>query len=132
VNDPQLTVLFGDGRRNFEPGDVLSVEYRLDTTAHVEAKALEASVVWHTLGKGDEDFGVHHFVRHAADEGTVLDCRRPQRLQTVLPLSPLSYDGAIVKIRWCVRVRLFPTRGREMYTEVPFRLGLVPAPVVPT
>lgn len=130
MNDPQLTVLFGDGRRNFEPGDVLAVEYRLDTTAHVEAKALEASVVWYTIGKGDEDFGVHHFVRHAADEGAVLDCRRPQRLQTVLPRSPLSYDGAIVKIRWCVRVRLFPTRGRDMVTEVPFRLGNVPNPVV--
>jgi hypothetical protein len=130
VNDPQLTVLFNNGRRSFEPGDVLNVEYRLDTTAHIEAKALEASVIWYTMGKGDEDFGVHHFVRHAADEGSVLDCRRPQRLQTILPPSPLSYDGSIVKIRWCVRVRLFPTRGREMNTEVPFRLGHVPAPIV--
>jgi hypothetical protein len=123
---PALTVLLQDGRRTYEPNDILSVEYRLDSTAHIEAKAMEASVVWYTMGKGDEDFGVHHFVRHAADEGSVLDCRKPQRLQTVLPRSPLSYDGAIVKIRWCVRVRLFPTRGREMITEVPFRLGHVP------
>src|SRR5437868_2636962 len=77
---PALTVLLQDGRRTYEPNDVLSVEYRLDSTAHVEAKAMEASVVWYTMGKGDEDFGVHHFVRHAADEGSVLDCRKPQRL----------------------------------------------------
>jgi hypothetical protein len=91
---------------------------------------MEASVIWYTIGKGDEDFGVHHFVRHAADEGSVLDCRKAQRLQTVLPRSPLSYDGAIVKIRWCVRVRLFPMRGKEMVMEVPFRLGHVPAVAV--
>ena len=124
---PALTVLLEDGRRSYEPNDELIVEYRLDSTAHIEAKAMEASVVWYTIGKGDEDFGVHHFVRHAADEGSLLDCRKPQRLRTILPRSPLSYDGAIVKIRWCVRVRLFPTRGREMIMEVPFRLGHIPA-----
>ncbi len=131
MTDPCLTVLLEDGRRTFEPGDLLAVEYRLDSTALVTARAMEASVVWYTTGKGDEDFGVHHFVRHAADDGSLFDCRKSQRLTTVLPRSPLSYDGRIVKVRWCVRVRLFPLRGREMLSEVPFRLGHIPAMPLP-
>ena len=44
--------------------------------------------------------------------------------------SPLSYDGAIVRIRWCVRLRLFIRRGKDFVLEHPFTLGAVPA--VPT
>jgi len=126
TSDSTISVMMEDGRRLYEPGDLLSVEYRVESTALVDARAMEASVVWYTVGKGDEDFGVHHFVRHAADEGALLDCRKPHRLQTILPRSPLSYEGVLLKIRWCVRVRLFPTRGRDTVTEVPFRLGHLP------
>lgn len=130
--DPGLTISLEGGRRQYEPGDTLVADYRLDAPSHFDAKAIEASVVWYTVGKGDEDFGVHLFVRHAQEDGGLLDCRKPRRLKTVLPQSPLSYDGVIVKIRWCVRVRLFPNRGREMAAEVPFQLGHVPPPVAPS
>jgi hypothetical protein len=48
----------------------------------------------------------------------------------VLPASPLSYDGRIVKICWCVRLRLFPRQGPEVIDEAAFRLGEVPMPEV--
>ncbi|NIP85768.1 MAG: hypothetical protein GTO03_09485 [Planctomycetales bacterium] len=38
----------------------------------------------------------------------------------------MSYDGLIVKIHWCVRLRLFLPRGRELVAEQPFQLGAVP------
>ncbi len=53
--------------------------------------------------------------------------RQPVRFNTQLPPSPLSYDGAIVKIRWCVRVRVFLRGGKQLLSEKPFQLGTVPA-----
>jgi hypothetical protein len=32
----------------------------------------------------------------------------------------------IVKICWCVRARVFLSRGKELYDELPFELGNVP------
>ncbi len=54
------------------------------------------------------------------------DPRRPDRFSTTLPQSPLSYDGQIVKIRWCVRVRVIFKRGRDLVAQKIFRLGNVP------
>jgi hypothetical protein len=120
---PTRTILdydFVEGnRRAFEPGDVLTAEYRIDSLSLVDAKAIEASVIWYTVGKGDEDLAVHHFVRQTTDAGVVFDLRRPQRLRATLPSSPLSYDGVIVKVRWCVRVRLFPESVSELVAEIP-------------
>ena len=42
----------------------------------------------------------------------------PRRFTTTLPPSPLSYDGQIVKVCWCVRLRLFLPQGQESLAEV--------------
>lgn len=131
MNDPGITILLDGNRRSYEPGDLLTAEFRIDSLSLVDAKAIEASVLWYTVGKGDEDIAVHHFVRQTTDGGVMVDLRRPQRLRTTLPQSPLSYDGVVVKIRWCLRVRLFTARGRELVAEVPFQLGRVPAAIPP-
>jgi hypothetical protein len=44
----------------------------------------------------------------------------------MLPNSPLSYDGVILRIRWCVRLRAFLTRGKQLVEQRTFRLGNVP------
>jgi hypothetical protein len=119
--------LDGNGRVH-RPGETLSGEYRLDGIAPEEIKAVEISVLWHTEGKGDEDLAVHDFRRLSAESGDRIDVRRPGRFSTALPNSPLSYRGVIVKIHWCVRVRVFLARGREVLGEVPFRLGEVLPP----
>ena len=46
----------------------------------------------------------------------------PQRFGTTLPNSPLSYEGHLIKLRWCVRVRVFPHRGKEVVEEKAFQL----------
>ena len=45
---------------------------------------------------------------------------------TTLPASPLSYEGVIVKVRWCLRVRVFFTRGRDFVSEHVFAVGDLP------
>jgi hypothetical protein len=45
-----------------------------------------------------------------------------------LPYSPLTYDGVLVKIRWCVRVRAFLAGGKELVRDRNFFLGDVRAP----
>ncbi len=70
---------------------------------------------------------VHYFERLVEEPAKPLDLRVPHRFAIVLPESPLSYDGHIVKICWCVRVRLFMPQGQETVAEAAFRLGHVPA-----
>ena len=127
MSDPMVTVRFDGNGRTYRPGEVLSGEYLLDSIPGDEIRAIEVSVLWHTEGKGDEDLAVHDFRRLAVENGSRIDPRSPGRFSTALPNSPLSYDGLIVKVRWCVRVRVFLSRGREVVGERFFRLGRVPA-----
>ena len=48
-----------------------------------------------------------------------------------LPRSPLTYEGVIVKIRWCFRLRLFFESGRDHVSEHVFALGRVPPSLPP-
>lgn len=127
MNGPQVTIrLDGNGRR-YRPGETLSGEYRLESITTAEVRAVEVSVLWYTEGKGDEDLAVHDFQRRSADDGDWIDARKPGRFDTALPNTPLSYDGVIVKLIWCVRVRVFLARGKDVLGELPFQLGNVPA-----
>ena len=127
MNGPTVRIRFDGNGRVYRPGETLSGEYRLESIRREEVKAVEVSVLWHTEGKGDEDLAVHDFRRLAVEEGDWIDPRYPGRFSTVLPNSPLSYRGLIVKLRWCVRVRVFLAREKEVVGELPFQLGDVPA-----
>ncbi len=115
------------GRRHYKPGEILAGEYRLLNLADDDLEAVELSVLWYTQGKGDEDLGVHLFTRLSASDGDRLDTRHAGRFSTELPNSPLSYDGVLVQIRWCARVRAFLKGGRELFREEDFQIGSVPA-----
>lgn len=124
MSEPQVLISFDDNEvRTFMPGERISGRFKLESFDPNEVKAVEFSVLWHTEGKGDEDMDVHEFRRIENDDRNWAAFRRPDQFETVLPLSPLSYEGQIVKIRWCVRVRVFPRRGREVVNELPFVLG---------
>ncbi len=127
MNAPSVTIRLEGNGRAYRPGETLSGEYRLESIRREEVRAVEVSILWHTDGKGDEDLAVHDFRRVSAEDGDRIDPRHASRFSTALPKSPLSYDGAIVRLRWCVRVRVFLTRDREVVGELPFRLGEVPA-----
>ena len=127
MSDPTITIRFDGNGRVYHPGETLSGEYSLESVDPEEVKAIEVSVLWYTEGKGDEDLAVHDFRRLSVEDDPTQASPWPGRFSTRLPNSPLSYEGQIVKIRWCVRVRAFLTYGREVVGQHRFRLGNVPA-----
>ena len=126
MNEPAVTIRLDGNGRGYHPGESLSGEYRLESIGAGEVKAIEVSVLWHSEGKGDEDMAVHEFWRRDAEDDRPIDSSQPERFSTTLPNSPLSYEGQIIKLRWCVRVRAFPHRGKEVVGEKVFQLGDVP------
>jgi hypothetical protein len=110
---------------HYQPGERLTGRFMMEGTQMRPVRAAELSVLWYTAGKGEEDMAVHHFERLVDDAARPLDLRVPHRFATVLPPSPLSYDGLIVKVCWCVRVRLFLPQVQESVAEMPFQLGNV-------
>jgi hypothetical protein len=124
--EPLISIHLKDQRRDYRPGDVLRGEYQVDAPGDVPLAAIELSVLWYTTGKGDEDMAVHFFERRAATDISSGELRQLWRFETQLPNSPLTYEGVIVKVAWCVRVRVFVDRGKEFSAQVPFRLGHVP------
>jgi hypothetical protein len=127
---PRVIVQFDRADRRYQPGDSLAVRYIVDGVADDRVRAIEQSVVWYTEGKGEEDLGVHFF-RRLTDRADVAAAAREGSFATAVPWSPLSYEGVIVKIRWCVRVRLFFAAARDFVSEHVFELGEIPPASLP-
>lgn len=125
--EPLVGVRLREPRGIYSPGDLLRCQYQIDAVNRNQLAAVEASVLWYTEGKGDEDMGVHFFERRTPADCPDHDLRCLHAFDTVLPNSPLSYHGVIVKIRWCARVRVFLKGGRECVAEKRFELAC-PAP----
>lgn len=111
--------------RRYDPGGPLEVRYRIGGVEPESVRAIETSVAWYTEGKGEEDLFVHAFER-LTDRGQLLAALAGGTFAATLPPSPLSYEGMIVKIRWCVRIRVFFTGGRDYVSEHVFEVGRVP------
>lgn len=127
--DPLIALTLDRNTRMYQGGETMRIEFQFDAVRPEEIQATETSVLWFTEGKGEPDMGVHFFSRSTPDDVAAGDLRPLQRLDVKLPPSPLTYDGVILKIRWCVRVRLFLTKGREYLEEQRFQLGDVPTAV---
>ncbi len=131
MNEQSVTLKLADHEKPYLPGDTVSAEYRIYGAGPHDVKAVELSVLWYTVGQGEEDLAVHFFERIAGEECEAVDFRASQHFGTELPNSPLSYDGLLVKVCWCVRVRVFLPRGKEIAAEQSFTLGEVsPAKVI--
>jgi len=128
MTSPNIRLTLDHPAAQYQPGEELVGRYLVEGAQPSNPRAVELSVLWYTAGKGDEDMAVHHFERLVDQPTQALDLRVPHRFSVVLPASPLSYDGHIIKVCWCVRLRLFLPQGQETLAEIPFRLGNVPAP----
>lgn len=127
---PRIELRFGHPGRGYEPGEWVTVEYGIEGLGGERPRALERSALWYTEGKGEEDLGVHSFERFSTPEA--VDRGVPDgTFAFQLPTSPLSYEGVIVKIRWCVRLRIFFESGRDHVSEHVFTVGRVPPSVLP-
>ncbi|MGB8854607.1 MAG: hypothetical protein WCC69_13690 [Pirellulales bacterium] len=121
---PHIDVQFDHPDRGYAPGDSLRVRYDVYGLGSERLRAVEHSVLWYTEGKGEEDLWVHFFERTAKPDAT-------GAFTVMLPQSPLSYEGVIVKIRWCARVRIFFQGGRDFVSEHVFDVGRVPPARMP-
>ncbi len=130
MSGPLISIVVQGAHRVMQPGDLLSGQLQIDSVGPDEVQSVEVSVLWYTEGKGDEDLGVSHFRRYTPEDGSEIPLCELRDFSTTLPNSPLSYDGLILKIRWCVRVRVFLPRGRQAVAEQAFQLGNVPGAVV--
>ncbi len=106
-----------------EPCETLDFEYCLKRVTADMVDRLEVSVMWCTEGKGSEDLGVHLFESVTREQLAAQPLVQSRRVSTLLPAYPLSYEGRMMKIRWCVRLRLYLSDGREITAEQPFYLG---------
>ena len=109
----------------YMPHDVLEFEYRVSNIQQSSISAVEVSVVWLTEGKGTEDLGVDFFQRLTGNSLAATDWSIPQHVNVPLPDSPLSYEGRLLKISWCVRVRFYLNDGTELVAQQPFYLGTI-------
>lgn len=126
----RIIVQFDRHDRGYEPLEPLAVRYEVEHLAADDPpRAVEHSVLWYTEGKGEEDLGVHFFER-VVDPARLPPAVAGSAFEVTLPASPLSYEGVIVKVRWCVRVRIFFTGGRDFVSEHEFSVGRVP-PAMP-
>ena len=127
---PRIELRFGHPSRGYDPGEWVTVEYCIEGLNGERPRALERSALWYTEGKGEEDLGVHSFERFATAE--TIDRVVPEGTFAIqLPTSPLSYEGVIVKIRWCIRLRVFFESGRDHVSEHVFNVGRVPPSILP-
>jgi len=124
--EPLISLCFVGPRRAFAAGDEFEAEYQIDACDPDEILAIEAAVMWYTEGKGEEDIGVHYFERRTPADSEDGDLRPLHRFHIRLPNSPLTYQGAILCLKWCIRVRLFLKKGRQFVAEQPFTVGSVP------
>lgn len=109
----------------YMPGQTIEFEYRVANIDRGSIVAVECSVCWVTEGKGTEDLGVHFFQRLAGDSLAEIDWSIAQKIACPLPISPVSYEGKLLKISWCVRVRFFLGDGTELMAQQPFYLGML-------
>lgn len=133
----RVLVAFDRASKNYSTGESVTIHYVVDGLGADAIEGVERSVLWYTEGKGDEDLGVVQFERigfrgrgsmswgssnldpapakaiemispRVSDEPSPL---ASGSLSVRLPVSPLSYEGIIVKVSWCVRIRVFFARN---------------------
>jgi hypothetical protein len=122
---PAITVQFDHPDRRYEPGEGVVVRYTIQGLGDERLRAVEHSILWYTEGKGEEDLGIQFFDR-VAGEPAATTADGAVSFGTRLPASPLSYEGVIVKIRWCARIRLFFVAARDFVSEHVFEMGTLP------
>lgn len=123
--EPRVIVDFDRPSRRYDPEETVKVRYQVAGTGDAVVRVIERSALWYTEGKGEEDLGVCFFER-VTDAAALPPAQRQGEFSFRLPASPMTYEGIIVKIRWCVRVRLFFVGRRDFVSEHVFDVGELP------
>ena len=124
---PRISLVLDENDGPFLPGDQLTGHFCVEAPHDQAVRAIELSVLWSSIGQGDEDLAVHYFDRIPFENGRRFERSAERTFATQLPSSPLTYDGVLIKIRWWVRLRIFLLQGKEIVEQRPFALGSVPS-----
>jgi hypothetical protein len=108
----------------FEPGETLRGSYQLVSAELGRLEEVEVTIGWHTEGKGLQARGVEHRQVHRAGDDS-LDRGGSGTFSAILPASPLSYDGMLIKVCWTVQVRASVSGSGQLNSEKAFQLGHV-------
>ena len=114
---PQINIFLDSKDYIYHPGDCLTGYYRILDVETDQINSVEMSVLWHTEGKGDEDMSIIDFHSLSRQREDWINPHTLGKIETKLPLTPLSYEGEIIKIRWLVRVRMTLVSGEEIIAE---------------
>ncbi len=103
------------------PGTALSGRVTLRPAEDETRQTVELSVLWVTSGKGDTDMGV--VLHRVLCDGDEAAATAAHAFEVTLPLLPLSYAGALLKVQWLVRVRRRRLLGEDAVFNAPFVVG---------
>lgn len=128
--EPRVITEFDRPSRRYDPEETVRLRYHVTGTGDAVVRVIERSALWYSEGKGEEDLGVCFFERLTDPQGLPPHKRRGE-FAFRLPASPMTYEGTIVKIRWCVRIRLFFVGRRDFVSEHVFDVGELPPVQLP-
>ena len=121
--DPLVSLTILNSAKELPPGELLRWEFQIDALKPQELQAVETSVLWYSEGKGEPELGVHFFKRDTRADFPDGDLHILRKFESRLPNSPLSYDGKLLRICWCIRVRVFLDSAKPLVHDQAFRLG---------
>jgi hypothetical protein len=122
MNEGSLSVVLD--RLAFHPGETLRGSYQLAIAEPDRLEEVEVTIGWHTEGKGTQARGVEHRQVHRAGDGS-LDRNGSGKFSAILPASPLSYDGVLIRVCCTVQVRASFSGSGQLNSEKAFQLGHV-------
>ena len=105
-----------DGRRSYEPGELLAGTIAWKLPAPALPASIELHLIWHTTGKGTTDSQIAVTRTFAATE-----TRGEERFELELPQFPYSFSGALTSLLWTLEAIVAGS-------EEPEQIDLVIAP----
>ena len=131
MTEPLISICLDQQKKHYQPGDELVCEYQVDVVDVADVQAVEASVLWFTEGKGDEDLSVHYFERRIPSDADDGDLRPLRRFRTRLPNSPLATAGRFSTCAGACGCACFSAAGKKVHSDYSFQLGSVPPAALP-
>ena len=108
----------------YDAGEFLTGRYRLDPRCASFERHVDILVFWQSMGKGETDRGVQHRESRTVPDGETTDSAGGE-FSILLPASPVTYNGVLIKIAWCMEIRVHAGRDLQCEATIPFQLGHV-------
>ena len=124
MNKDDLFLEIPSQQEVYLPGDVISGTYHITPEVQHEIRAVEFSIRWFTEGHGDKDIGIHFFERWEKSGGFFPELKTPRPFSCPLPNSPLTYNGAVIGVKWHALLRALVPFSNYICT-IEFQLGLL-------